>query len=457
MTRVLLHIFFLLLISFFASTQSVDLVGMEVKKVIDSTYQSLIKKNKVKGLSLAIVDQGKLVYAQGYGFENEEKKIPATSKSIYRVGSITKSFTALSLMQLQEQGKLHLDDELKQHIPEFSIGFQNNTAHPIYLRKILSHTSGLPSDVMNGFFTENPPAVDSLIAQAKQLKMSYPNAYSHAYSNFGYALLGEVVERRSEKDYELYIRDQIFAPLKMTSSFIKLGEGMVTPPSYFKNELIDEPLIRDAPAGLIHSNVEDMSNYLLMYLGKGKFGDKRLVDSLAILEMEKDQTTDLVLENQGQFGLGLYSVTHYLKNGNDSSLVHVIGHGGDTYSFHADMKYIPELGVGVIVLTNSSSGVRIRSGEKLLEIYLKAKNGSTLGEVAVRPKPEIKKDFRKGTYVIMNSIVNCENEQKIKFNAGLAKVIAERDDAGYYTLKAVLFGFIPIKVKDQIFYFERIN
>jgi hypothetical protein len=258
-------------------------------------------------------------------------------------------------------------------------------------------------------------------------------------------------------NYEKYIRENIFVPLNMNSSFISLTNDQVTPPSYYKNELIDEPIIRDASAGLIHSNVEDMSNYLLLLLGRGTFQEKQLVDSLSLLEMEKSQTTDLILTNQNNFGLGLYSNIHILKNGKDSSLVNIIGHGGDTYSFHADMKYIPELGLGVIVLTNSSTGVQVNAGEKLIETYLKAKNGSTLGDRTQKSKPAIKKDFEEGTYSILNSILKVEDENRLNFRQGPVKVIAKKDKDGFYRLKAVLLGIIPIKIKDQVFYFERIN
>lgn len=446
-----------LFVSFWSKAQTVCLVSESIKNKIDSTYLSLIKKHDVKGLSLGIVENGKLVFAKGYGFEDEEKNIAATSKSIYRIGSITKSFTALSLLQMQRDGKLSIDDELKQHLPEFSIGFQKNSPHPIIIRNILSHTSGLPSDILNGFFTETPPSTDWTISQVKQLKMSYPNNFSLSYSNLGYALLGEVVERVSKMDYETYIRDNIFSLLGMNSSFIHLIEGKVTPPSYYNNKLIKEPLIRDAPAGLIHSNVEDMSNYLLMLLNRGKYNNHELIDSLSILEMEKDQTTELQLKNQNNFGLGLYSSKYVLKSGKDSSLVNIIGHGGDTYAFHADMKYIPELGVGVIVLTNSSSGVQVNAGEILLRAYFHAKDGSILGDIVPKPNPEVKTDFESGTYVIMNSLVNAENEDKITFKQGPAKVIAKKANEGFYRLKALLFGFIPIKIKDQVFYFERLN
>lgn len=437
--------------------QSISLVDSTVRHKIDSTYKALIKEQNVKGLSLAIVDNGKIVYAQGYGFEDVEKNVPATSKSIYRIGSITKSFTAVSILQQQEKGLLSVNDELKIHLPEFNIGFQKNKVYPIYIRQLLAHTSGLPSDIMNGFFTEQPPTIEWTIQQANRIKTSYPNGFSHSYSNLGYALLGEVVARKGKTDYESYVSTHIFSPLAMNSTFIYPKNGKSTPVSYFEKKAISEPLIRDAAAGLIHSNVEDMSNYLLFYLNKGILNGNTILSAESIAEMEKNQTTDLVLADDSNFGFGLYSSKYYAKTGKDSTLVSVIGHGGDTYSFHADMKYIPELGIGVVILTNSSGGNRINSGQKLLKTYLDAKSKTSLIQATPTELPTMNTQPEKGTYVITNFVINIDNTEKIKFKQGPAKIVASKEEKGYYSLKALLFGFIPIKVKDQALYFEKLN
>jgi CubicO group peptidase (beta-lactamase class C family) len=439
------------------NAQQICLIDSLTKKKIDSTYLALMKENKVTGMSIAIVDNGQIVYATGYGFSDVEAQTPATSKSIYRIGSITKSFTALSIMQLQQKGKLAVNDELKQHIPEFAIGFQKNQVQPIYLRNIMAHTAGLPSDLMNGFFTENPPSFAWTIEQSSKVKMSYPLAYSHSYSNFGYEILGEIVARKGEMDYEKYLQTNIFSPLGMNASFVYPNEVNNTPKSYLGKTLIDEPLIRDAAAGLIHSNVEDMSNYLMMYLNRGILNEQQILDSLSIIEMEKKQTEDLKLKENSNFGYGLYSNSYYLKKGSDSSIVKIIGHGGDTYTFHADMKYIPELGVGVVLLTNSAGGNAINSGQRLLRLYLKSKSNSTLRLVPSDSIPPIKNEFEKGKYCITNFVFEANDENKLKFKQGPAKIVAKKQAEGYYTMKAYIFGFVPIKIKDQAFYFEKME
>ncbi len=448
---------FACVMSWTAASQEINALDSITKKTIDSTYASLLEKQKVTGLSLAIVDNGKIVYAKGYGFEDLDHEIPATSKSIYRIGSITKSFTAISILQLQNEEKLSVNDELKLHIPEFEIGFQKNEPHPIILREILSHTSGLPSDMMNGFFTENPPGMDWYLEQVNQMKASFKNGYTHSYSNLGYGMLGEVIARKSGLSYDDYVGKTIFSPLNMFSSFVHPTGNQVTPFSYSGKTVIAEPLITDYAAGLIHSNVEDMSNYLMMLLNDGTFEGKVILDSLSIAEMEKKQTSDLVLAENGNFGYGLYSEQYTYKVDEDSSTITVIGHGGDTFTFHADMKYIPELGIGVVVLTNSSNGGRINSGEKLLRIYLKATQEATLTFPADTTDPAPKNDFEPGKYSIMNGIVDIEKEEKFKFKQGPIKIVAKKQDDASYTMKVMLLGFIPIKIKGQSILFEKLD
>lgn len=443
--------------SFGAGAQTINLLDSITQKTIDSTYNSLIENQKVAGLSLAIVDNGKIVYAKGYGFEDKEQAIPATSKSIYRVGSITKSFTAISILQLKDAGKLTLNDEIKHHIPEFAIGFQKNEPHPIILRQVLAHTSGLPSDLLNGFFTENPQSWEWYIEQVNQVKMSFKNGYTHSYSNLGYSLLGEVIQRKSGMSYDDYVGQSIFAPLEMSASFVHPSEERKTPLSYSGKTAFNEPLIHDVAAGLIHSNVEDMANYLTMFLNRGTFNGQKILDSLSILEMEKKQTSDLLLPESDNFGFGLYSTEYSLKIDQDSSMVTVVGHGGDTYTFHADMKYIPELGIGVVILTNSSGGNRINAGERLLRIYLKSTQKAKLSLPTNIAPANTSSDFEKGKYSIMNIVADIENEEKFKFKQGPAKIIVKKQDDGAYSMKAILFGFIPMKIKDQSLRFEKLD
>lgn len=420
-------------------------------------YLAATKANQIKGVSIAIVDKGEIVYATGYGYEKVSNQIPASAASIYRIGSITKSFTALSILQLQEKGLLHIDSSIQNYLPEFQLAGSNNWSSSIPLRAIMSHTAGLPGDLMNGFFTEEPPSSAWTLAQLKQVYPSYPVHYCHAYSNLGYELLGEVIQRTGGLSYEDYLIENVFNPLHLTATYVYPEEGIHTPFSYNGKKEVLEPPIRDAAAGLIHSNVLDMANYLMMYLNKGSIQGKVLASEESILQMETNQLNQIVLNDGADYGLGLYSKNFYYKTPTDSIAVKIVGHGGDTYTFHADMKFIPELGVGVVILTNTVGGQSINAGEKLLSLYLKNKNQAKLKPLPIEAQQVSYQTPKLGHYILTNLVFDIKNTEKFKLKQGPAHIIATHQEIGYYTLKARLFGFLPFPIKNQAVYFEALN
>lgn len=436
--------------------QNVCTINVGLKDKIDSMYASLIKSNEMMGVSIAIVDHGEIVYATGYGFEDVKNQKPASANSIYRIGSITKSFTALSIMQLQEKGVVHLDSSIEKYVTDFQIG--SHFIHKaIPLRAILSHTSGLPGDLLNGFFTEEPPSSEWTLLQLKQIHLSYPPGYCHAYSNLGYELLGELIERTSGQTYETYLNEHIFKPLNMTSSFVYVKEDRKPPLSYNGKQEVIEPPIRDASAGLIHSSARDMGNFLIMLLNKGEFRGNQVVSESSISQMRKNQLNQITLTDNSNYGFGLYTKNFTYQNETDSIPISIVGHGGDTYTFHADMKFIPELGVGVVVLTNTVGGERMNSGERLLKLYLDTTNYVKF--IPLNPS-ETNKPFakpNKGFYAINNMVFELKDARKFQLKQGSVKIKAKQHDLGYYTIKGLIFGLIPIPIKNQALYFEEIE
>lgn len=446
-----------------------DLFGQTISKLdpavqakIDSTYEKLIEKHKVVGTSIAIVDQGELVYATGYGFQDKEKEVKASANSVYRIGSCTKSFTALSLMQLQEAGKIDIKEPIQTYLPAIKIQSRFNDPNPIAIRNILSHSSGLPSDMLNGFFCDNPPSMDWVIQELNKMTMSAPAGYQHAYSNIGYGLLGKLISEASGLSYAEYLEKEIFQPLGMKDSWVEFepNRDALYARAYFDGELVKEPMIRDQAAGLIHSSVVDMGEYLKMLLGDGQLGSNRIASSASIAEMEADALTDLTLKTSDQWGYGLISKEINIVTDEDSITSEVIGHGGDTWCYHADFQYIPDLGIGAVILTNTDKGVRVRSASRLLKLYMKEAYGKQL-KVAT-PK-EVKTETAEtlptpaeiiGRYSIGGENMEVTNTKKIKIKPGGNKIILKPvNDSLRYAAKAKLFGFIPFKVKHQQFRF----
>jgi len=451
---------------YFMQAQTHNKVSARTKKVLDSTYSALLKKHKAVGLSLAIVDSGKIVYSMGYGFSDRENKISATDKTIYRIGSCTKSFTSLSILQLQEKGKLSVEHSVKHYLPELKIESRFGDNNQFYINDMMCHASGLPCDVSNGFFCDAPPDMNWLIAELNKQTAISPRRYKHAYSNVAYGLLGEVIARLGQTTYSNYLKQNIFVPLNMNSSYLaedtSLSKNFAK--GYVNKKQLKEPLIRDEAAGLIHSNVLDMSNYLLMFLNKGEHTSGYVLSPDGIDEMMKNQIADMTLPDQDAWGYGLYTKRAQIKKGQDSSLINIVQHAGDTYAYHADFGFIPELQVGVVVLTNSDKGVSIRSANKLLKIYLKESRSIKLNtnykvpvdSGALAAKKTCSPEEIKGVYNLNQFLIKVKNTKRIKFKQGPVMVVLnqKKEDPAKYKLKAVLLGIIPIKIKDQLFTFE---
>lgn len=446
----------------------INRLGNRVKEVIDSTYKALIKKYKVVGSSIAIVDNGNIVYATGYGFSDRENKIAASEKTVYRIGSCTKSFTALSILQLQQKGKLAIKNSVRDYLPELKIKSRYNDNNELYINEMMSHVSGLPGDILNGFFCDAPPTIAWEIEELNKQTTASPRRYKHAYSNVAYGLLGEVIARTSKSSYSEYVKENIFKPLNMTSSFIDYDEelGKKFSKAYISNKRIKEPLIRDAAAGLIHSSVEDMANYVSMFLKNGTFNNTSILNPESIKLMEQNQIDDIYLSNKESWGYGLYSAKVLAKKEKDSSVVTLIGHAGDTYAFHSDFGFIPELNIGVVVLTNTDNGARMRSAAKLLKIYAKEAMGKVLNydyneptsaAVDANKGNNCSRIERLGTYNFGEFVMRVKNPKKIKFKQGPATVVLteKKNDSNFYSVKAKLFGVIPFKVKGQAFRFAK--
>ena len=129
-----------------------------VKEYITWLAQKEMKKNQVVGLSIAIVDDQRTVWAQGFGYADKKGIKPATAETVYRIGSISKLFTVMATMQLAEQGRIDIDQPLQRYLPEFSVKTRFSNADPITLRSIMTHHSGLPSAVAKGMWDSEPPS-----------------------------------------------------------------------------------------------------------------------------------------------------------------------------------------------------------------------------------------------------------------------------------------------------------
>ncbi|MDF3079201.1 MAG: beta-lactamase family protein [Sphingobacteriaceae bacterium] len=335
--------------------------------VVDQMYKEYAERNHFPGLAYGIVVDGKLVHSGGYGFTDLPAKIPATSKSDFRIASMSKSFTAMAILKLRDEGKLKLDDPASLYIPEMKNSpLLTKDAPAITIRHLLTHSAGLPED--------NPWGDRQLAATDEELLAIYKNGLSfsnapglvYEYSNLGFATLGYIIKRVSGKPYQQYITENILKPLGMTHTYWEYNdvpkEQLAHGYRWLNNQWVEQPLLHDgaygAMGGLI-TTVEDFSKYMALHNGAWPPRDdveNGPVKRSSIREMQYPWNVSALNENaKTSNGVLCPTVSAYaygirwLKDCNDRVYV---GHTGGLPGFGSQWNIMPEYGIGVVSFAN---------------------------------------------------------------------------------------------------------
>jgi CubicO group peptidase (beta-lactamase class C family) len=333
----------------------------ELAAFLDGVMTANLRDKHVAGATVAVVKDGALFYANGYGYSDVAHRTPVSAeRSLFRIGSTSKLFTWTAVMQLVEQGKLDLDTDVNKYL-DFKIP-DTYPKQPITLRHIMTHTPGFEEDGRD-LITDDSTKMFQLghwLATHIPGRVRPPGTFS-SYSNYATAVAGYIVQRVSGESYDDYIEKHILTPLGMSQTTTRqplparlkndmsigyVWAGGVYQPQKF--EIINAP-----PAGSIASSATDMSKFMIAHLEDGK---GILAESTAKKMHARAFGHDPRLPG---FALGFYEQSsHGLR---------IIGHGGDTQWFHTDLALIPEEKLGVFVSYNTSSGAELSFGPFLTE------------------------------------------------------------------------------------------
>ena len=328
---------------------------------MDGLIYSQMKEHNIVGVTLSVVQDGEIILLKGYGFADRENRTPVDpTKTLFRPGSTSKLFTWTAVMQLVEKGILDLDTDVNEYLdfqlPEGLLGNNNATPEPITLRHLLTHTAGF-EDQGSGLFVLS---ADEMVSLEDYLKNNiparvYPPGKVMAYSNYGTALAGYMVERLSGIAFAEYIEQNIFYPLGMQNSTFrqplpdhmaanmaqayKFSEGTYHQGSF--------EYISALPAGSMSSTAEDMANFMIAHLQKGRFGETRILKEPTAVEMH----SRLFSHHPAQDGMA-YGFIEQTINGR-----RLINHGGNTFLFATGCWLLPEENVGLFISYNGGSGL----------------------------------------------------------------------------------------------------
>ena len=313
-----------------------------------------MKEWKVPGVALVVVKDGQIIHSKGYGFRNLKDQLPVTPKTLFAIGSSTKAFTAITLAQLVDDGKLDWDKPVRDYLPDFRLYDQTATER-LTPRDLVSHRSGLPRhDLM---WYSAPFTRDQLYQRLRYLEPSKDIRTTFQYQNLMFMTAGYLAGRLQDMPWEDAVRRRIFQPLGMTASGFSVSEMQKAPDyalPYKKNkEEVVEAAFRNidaiGPAGSINSNIEDMAKYLLMNLNGGKLGDKQV---LSKAQADQTKTVQMPIASQGRWtelGPSSYGMGWMLTTYHGHSLVH---HGGNIDGFSALVTFMPRDQTGMVILTN---------------------------------------------------------------------------------------------------------
>ncbi len=351
--------------------------------ILESWIRAQMDYHNLPGISIGIIYDQELIYAKGFGYSNLEDKTPATTQTLYRIASISKTFTATAIMQLRDEGKLRLDDPIEMFLPGFNIKNPFPDTQEITVFQLITHTSGLPRNAGFPYWTDRKfPTMKQILEALPEQEMIYPPGTQYKYSNLGIALLGEIVSVASGIPYEKYITENILKPLDMAGSSVFLTEKdkekLTVPYSHrFPDGSRRIMPFTDAkgiaPAANITSNIEDMSKYISLQFQKGRKGGNQILDSHTLEDMQRIHWLNTSWVSG--YGLGF----RVWKQGNNT----VVGHGGWVAGNRSQISFIPKEKIGVVVLTNADDASPAFFARKILELMMPVIKNAVSPEVPV--------------------------------------------------------------------------
>jgi CubicO group peptidase (beta-lactamase class C family) len=342
----------LLLLTFAIAFPAYSADFTPVLQHVEDLVKSELEQGILTGVSVALVDDQTTVLAYGFGLADEAEQRPATSRSVYRAGSISKLFTAISAMQLVEQGKLDLDKPVTDYLPDFRMVERFDDAEPVTLRQLMCHRSGLVRESpIGGYLDPNEPSIDESVASLADCVRVHPPAKVTKYSNIGVTIVGQAVAKVSGMPFAEYQRKHVLNPLGMThSSFLRdehvrdqlSNSYMLVADGHGGFDHVESPLfdLGTLPAGNLFTSVEDLARFLSCLFADGKVNGEQILKPETLIEMWTPQLT----ESDSGFGLG-FSVGEFRDHKR-------ISHSGAVYGFSSSCIGLPELKVGVVVLAN---------------------------------------------------------------------------------------------------------
>ena len=338
-----------------------------------------MRANRVPGLSIAVVDDQRVVWAQGFGMADPARGVAATSQTIYRVGGMSELLSTVAAMQLAEQGRLGLDAPLRSQLPQFNMRGRASEVAAITPRLLMSHHAGLPAQWLKGRMSARAQPFCELLEALHDADLEQAPGQALVYSEVGVSVLGCLVQQLSGEPFAQHLQRAVLQPLGMTDA--SFDPGVSAHPLMAQGHRLDqaevEPEMRDLPALGLNASVQDLAQFMTMVFAGGTHGGQRLLSAEGVAEMLRVQNADVALDLNVHVGLGwmLSSLGRSAIQGGGI----VAHHAGATRLFCSQLYILPQHKLGVVVLANSSAARQLvdHVASQALALELALKTGTT--------------------------------------------------------------------------------
>src|SRR5882762_1032190 len=334
---------------------------------IERLFTSWVERQHMPGAVLGIVIDGDLVWVKTAGVQDLESHAPVTPDTVFRIASMTKSFTAMSILKLRDEGKLSLDDPVARYVPALAgLPYPTRDSPTLTIRHLLTHSEGFPED--NPWGDRQLAQSDETIRAWMRAGIPFSNApgTAYEYSNYGFAILGQVVTRASGRPYAEYVRDEILKPLGMNSSTFEMSsvprEHIALGYRWEDNVWKDEPVLAHGSFGSmggLWTTARDLARYVALHMSAVPPRDEAErgpVRRSSVREMQQAWRAQpaFALRNavDAPLQLVLSSYAYGLSVSQDCRFNYIVGHGGGLPGYGSLMRWLPEYGVGLIAMGN---------------------------------------------------------------------------------------------------------
>lgn len=384
----------------------------------DATVPKLMQERHVAGTAVIVVNEGRVVFARGYGNARLDSDISVEpSRTLFRIGSVTKLFTAIAAIQLAEAGRLDLQRDVREYLPDVPLRYATTT------HQLLTHTAGL-DERFAGAYTDSPERLQRLPEHLRRYtpEQVFRPGTASSYSNYNYALVGLVVERLSGVAYEQYIADRIFRPMKMTST------TALQPPAVDVNHDLargyrwagrQEPIpynyTQAAPAGAMTTTVTDMGRFMLAVLAGGSLDGERILSPTSLRMLLETQYTPHPLIPGTTYGFS--PMTSHGQR--------LLYRGGTLGDQAAMLVLAPSDKLGIFIASNALPGI----GDFLFEPMMTHLGGPETSPAPPQPIPDAARRAARfeGTYRAYRQVRNEMSRLRALMPVSQSRVIAEPD------------------------------